>query len=97
MATPLTDRILETARRIPEGSTASYAELALMATGSPRRARAVGQALRGCASDVPWWRVVHADGTLAGVKDPLQARLLRAEGVRIGLRRGRPAVMQSSR
>lgn len=44
--------------------------------GAPRHA---GTVLRSAPGDVPWWRVVRADGTLA--KGERQAALLREEGV----------------
>ena len=52
---------------IPHGATASYAEMAL-AIGTPRAARAVGNALARCRLSpiVPCHRVIHADGTLGG-------------------------------
>lgn len=47
---------------------------------SPGAPRYAGTALRACDEpDVPWWRVVRADGTLA--KGARQAALLRDEGV----------------
>lgn len=78
---------LETARRIPSGETRSFAELAAMA-GRPGGARAAGRTLAACPveSDVPWHRVVAADGSLA--RDPARAAeqlaRLRAEGARCG-------------
>jgi Predicted methylated DNA-protein cysteine methyltransferase len=46
---------------------------------SPGAPRYAGTALRNAGDDVPWWRVVRADGTLA--KGARQAALLRDEGV----------------
>jgi hypothetical protein len=45
-------------------------------------ARAVGQAKAHCPDDVPWWRVVHADGRMKGTPgaDEQRARLAE-EGV----------------
>ena len=59
--------VYATARRIPYGQTASYAEVAAMA-GSPRAARAVGRAMARCPffPVVPCHRVIHADGSLGG-------------------------------
>lgn len=62
------DRAVYTAvRSIPFGSTASYAEVALMA-GYPGAARAVGNALGRCEVSpvVPCHRVVYADGRIGG-------------------------------
>jgi methylated-DNA-protein-cysteine methyltransferase related protein len=67
-------RILERARSIPSGCGSTYGDLS---PGAPRHAGAV---LHACdLGDVPWQRVVRADGSLA--KGERQRRLLEAEGV----------------
>jgi len=52
---------------VPHGETASYGEVAAMA-GSPRAARAVGNAMARCPlfPVVPCHRVIHADGSIRG-------------------------------
>jgi methylated-DNA-protein-cysteine methyltransferase related protein len=65
--------VLEAVRAIPEGFVRTYGDLC---PGAPRF---TGTALRGVGDTVPWWRVVHADGTLAVGED--QRRRLEAEGV----------------
>jgi methylated-DNA-protein-cysteine methyltransferase related protein len=67
-------------RTIPRGRTLSYGEVALRA-GKPRGARAVVRALHDL-DDVPWWRVIRSDGTLAPQVAREQAQLLAQEGVR---------------
>src|SRR5436853_2916115 len=67
-------------RSIPRGRTLSYSEVALRA-GKPRGARAVVRALH-VLDDVPWWRVIRADGTLAREVAHEQSQLLAAEGAR---------------
>lgn len=59
-------RIWDTVRDIPEGSVASYGQVAGIA-GFPRGARQVGYALRHLPSDhdVPWHRVITATGRIA--------------------------------
>lgn len=78
-------------RAIPRGRTLSYSEVALRA-GKPRGARAVVRALH-VLDDVPWWRVVRADGKLAKEVAYEQSQLLAAEGTRLATakssRRGR--------
>ena len=60
-------------RRIPPGYVRTYGDVS---PGAPRYA---GTALRHAGDDVPWWRVVRSDGTLAqGAK---QAARLREDGV----------------
>ncbi|MDX6728247.1 MAG: hypothetical protein QOK49_3052 [Baekduia sp.] len=46
---------------------------------SPGAPRFTGTVLRLTGEDVPWWRVVRSDGTLA--KGDRQRALLQAEGV----------------
>ncbi len=67
---------------IPRGQVMAYGEIA-EAAGFPGAARAVGTLLRNEGGDLPWWRVVRADGSLATGKESRQTERLRAEGVRI--------------
>ena len=67
--TAFQQRVWQALRRIPAGSTASYAEIANR-IGSPKSARAVAQA---CATNalavaIPCHRVVRSDGALAGYR-----------------------------
>ncbi len=66
--------VLERVRAIPAGSVASYGDV------SPGAPRFAGSVLFGADEpDLPWWRVVRADGSLA--KGARQKRRLREEGV----------------
>ena len=66
--------VLERVRGIPEGFVSTYGDV------SPGAPRFAGTVLFECDDpDLPWWRVVRADGSLA--KGERQKRLLRAEGV----------------
>lgn len=66
--------MLERVREIPAGFVSTYGDIS---PGSPRFA---GSVLFECDDpDVPWWRVVRADGSLA--KGQRQKERLRAEGV----------------
>ena len=69
------ERVLDRVRRIPEGFVATYGDLT---PGAPRHAgRVLSQST--AADAAPWWRVVRADGSLAGGER--QRALLRAEDV----------------
>jgi methylated-DNA-protein-cysteine methyltransferase-like protein len=70
------------ARRVPPGRATTYGVLAEACHGTPRGARGVGQAMARCPGDVPWWRVVYADGAMKGAAgaDEQRARLAE-EGV----------------
>ena len=80
------DVILARIRRVPPGYVTTYGDLS---PGAPRLAGAV---LSRTGSDVPWWRVVRADGSLA--KGTNQRERLMDEGV--PFRRGR-VVMDDAR
>jgi alkylated DNA nucleotide flippase Atl1 len=62
------------------GEVVSYGEVARRA-GRRGAARAVGAFLAEFGRDLPWWRVVRADGRLAAGKPHRQGRLLAAEGI----------------
>ena len=63
---------------IPTGCVAAYGEIG-RALGI--NARQVGRAVSLLEDDVPWWRVVHADGTPATCHEGGARALLKAEGV----------------
>lgn len=65
---------------IPVGSVLAYGEVAARA-GLPGRARLVGQILAEDGHDLPWHRVLHANGTPAPHLAAEQLARLRAEGV----------------
>jgi methylated-DNA-protein-cysteine methyltransferase-like protein len=88
----LYQRIWGTVRLIPKGKVATYGQIAHM-TGLPGHARMVGYALHGLSdgSNVPWHRVINAQGRISLPKGSSaharQRRLLQQEGVLF--RRGR--------
>jgi methylated-DNA-protein-cysteine methyltransferase-like protein len=67
------ERILERIRAIPEGFVRTYGDI------DPRAPRFVGLVLSETEEDLPWQRVVRADGSLP--KGEKQRRLLVREGV----------------
>ena len=70
----------EVVRAIPPGETSTYGEVAARA-GLPGRARLVGRILAEDGHDLPWHRVLRADGTCAPHLAREQSARLRAEGV----------------
>lgn len=67
-------RVLERIRATPPGFVRTYGDV------SPGAPRLAGRILAACEDpDVPWHRIVRADGSLA--KGALQRRLLEREGV----------------
>ena len=76
MAHPGHDRtaaVLARVRDTPEGFVRSYGDV------SPGAPRFAGTVLYRTEEDVPWWRIVRADGSLA--KGARQRALLEDEGV----------------
>jgi len=82
-----TETIIERIRRVPAGFVTTYGDLS---PGAPRQSGRVLSQHAG--EDVPWWRVVHADGTW--VNGERQRALLMEEGVPI---RGQRVVMDEAR
>lgn len=81
-----TARIVERIRAIPEGFVRTYGDI------DPAAPRLVGGVLATTHEDVPWHRVVRADGSVA--KGARQLERLRREGVplhgdRVDLRQAR--------
>jgi alkylated DNA nucleotide flippase Atl1 len=82
MASDFLEAIWALARRVPPGRATTYGQLAEAHYGVGRGARIVGQAMARCPRDLPWWRVVHADGTMKGTPGADEQRALLAdEGV----------------
>ncbi len=80
--TPLQERFRAVIADLAVGEVVSYGEVARRA-GQRGAARAVGGFLAAYGADLPWWRVVRADGSLAAHKPREQGRRLRAEGVEV--------------
>lgn len=88
------DHVYAVVRRVPCGRVTTYGAVALM-LGQPRGARAVGYALNALKDrggdpaygDVPWQRVINAQGRISIVNREYdaaeQAARLRAEGVAV--------------
>ena len=74
MQTSRTERVLARVRNTPEGFVRAYGDV------SPGAPRFAGTVLAGSHDpDLPWWRIVRADGSLA--KGARQRALLEAEGI----------------
>ncbi|MFD4262123.1 MGMT family protein [Streptomyces sp. NPDC058534] len=72
--------IREAVIAIPAGFVASYGDIGRRVGAGPRQ---VGQAMSLLGDGVPWWRIVHADGTPASCHDGQAPKLLQAEGTRM--------------
>jgi methylated-DNA-protein-cysteine methyltransferase-like protein len=83
----LTRRIIELIKAVPAGRVTSYRDLA-WAAGLPNGARQVVRVLHlfSQKENLPWHRVIRADGTIAlpaGGGREEQIALLRAEGLTV--------------
>ena len=80
------EEVYAAVREIPRGRVLSYGQIAAAIGATPR---GVGWAMSQAPADVPWHRVVGADGYLriarrAPELKAIQRGLLEAEGVRLG-------------
>jgi methylated-DNA-protein-cysteine methyltransferase related protein len=74
ISSPRAEAVLDRVRAVPEGYVRTYGDV------SPGAPRFAGTVLFECDDpDVPWYRIVRADGSLA--KGRRQRRRLMAEGV----------------
>jgi methylated-DNA-protein-cysteine methyltransferase-like protein len=85
--TPSSEAIIAVIRSIPPGNVMAYGEVAA-AAGIHNGARMVSRILHSCSAshNLPWWRVIRADGCIAlphgqGLEE--QAAALRAEGLSV--------------
>lgn len=80
------EQVYQVVRCIPPGKVATYGQIARL-LGMPHAARTVGWALHSIpeGSDVPWQRVINAQGIISldahGPGGAIQRSLLEAEGV----------------
>lgn len=70
--------VWDVALGIAEGDVMSYGEVGRVVGLDPRH---VGRIVSRIADEIPWWRVVRADGTPAACHGGTAQDLLRAEGV----------------
>ncbi|GLY68258.1 MGMT family protein [Amycolatopsis taiwanensis] len=75
----LHERVREVIATVPPGKVATYGDIAAIA-GAPSP-RLVGRILAEDGADLPWHRVLRANGTPAPHLAHRQLELLRAEGV----------------
>jgi alkylated DNA nucleotide flippase Atl1 len=83
--------VLDLVERIPPGRVMSYGDIAeFLGRAGPRQ---VGRVLATWGGGVPWWRVIHADGTPAPGHERRALEHYREEGTPLAIAaRGRTAV-----
>jgi methylated-DNA-protein-cysteine methyltransferase-like protein len=78
---PFAQQVYAIVAQIPQGCVCSYGTIARL-LGAPRAARQIGWAMRHCPDELPWQRVVRADGSIAGgAYADLRRAMLEAEGI----------------
>lgn len=87
MASPTTQLIIETIKRIPRGKVTSYGRIAALA-GLANGARQVVRVLHSSSEKegLPWFRLLRKDGSIAlppGEGFELQRALLEKEGIEV--------------
>lgn len=83
------ERVYDTVRQIPHGHVTSYGYISFLIRGDRGAARTVGWALSALpevfVDEVPWWRVINAQGRISNTRAEHgaveQRRRLEAEGV----------------
>jgi methylated-DNA-protein-cysteine methyltransferase-like protein len=77
-------------RLVPRGHVVTYGQVAAL-LGAPRSARAVGGAMRACPDDIPWHRVVNAQGAISRRRrmGGMLTQRIRLEQEGVPMRRGR--------
>lgn len=78
MSVDVVSQVRSTVMSIPAGRVASYGQIGRSLGIGPRQA---GRAVALLGDDVPWWRVVYADGRPAACHGGQARPLLQAEGV----------------
>ncbi len=75
-------RVYDIVRQVPHGKVTTYGDVAQL-VGQGCDARIVGYAMAACPTDVPWQRVVNAQGkiSLKGENAQKQRLRLEAEGI----------------
>jgi methylated-DNA-protein-cysteine methyltransferase-like protein len=81
-ARALFPRIYDLVRQVPRGKVTTYGDIAQL-IGPGCDARLVGYAMADCPADVPWQRVINAQGkiSLQGDSADKQRMRLEAEGI----------------
>ncbi|MFE2120037.1 MGMT family protein [Rhodococcus aetherivorans] len=89
--TSIIDAVREAVAAIPPGSVTSYGDIGTRIGAGPRQ---VGRAMSLLDDNVPWWRVVYADGTTASCHGGRAPALLLEEGTPVA---GKRVDMQRAR
>jgi methylated-DNA-protein-cysteine methyltransferase related protein len=63
MTSPIFEELYDLVRSIPPGKVTNYGELG-RAMRNPVSGLLIGRWMANCPEDIPWWRVVGADGKL---------------------------------
>jgi alkylated DNA nucleotide flippase Atl1 len=79
VASAFAEGVWALARQVPAGRATTYGLLAEAWYGVAKGSRGVGRAIARCPDDVPWWRVVRADGAMKAAPGAEEQRARLAE------------------
>ena len=88
--------VLEAVEDIPYGKVMGYKDVACK-IGYPNHARHVGFVLSATfEEDLPWWRVIRSDGSIALKGDPIRGpiQIQKLKGENISFRNGKVEISQ---
>jgi methylated-DNA-protein-cysteine methyltransferase-like protein len=86
-AQALFPRVYDIVRQVPRGKVTTYGDVAQL-VGQGCDARLAGYAMAACPDDVPWQRVINAQGKISVQGDSAQKQRMRleAEGIEFDAR-----------
>lgn len=81
---PFTEKVIEHIKAVPYGRVATYGQIAKLA-GNPRSARQVSRILHTMSKkhNLPWHRIINAQGKIVIADPTRQVDLLLEEGVEV--------------
>lgn len=81
---PFTEKVINQIKAIPTGRVSTYGQIAKL-SGNPRAARQVSRLLHTMSDkyDLPWHRIINAQGKIVIADPERQINLLIAEGIEV--------------
>src|SRR5690625_2120766 len=82
--TPFTEKVIAILKKVPHGKVATYGQIARLA-GNRRAARQIARILYSMSKNhqLPWHRIINAQGKIVSPKVESQINLLLAEGIAV--------------
>jgi len=82
--TPFTEKVIAILKKVPQGKVATYGQIAYL-SGNRRAARHISRILYSMSErhQLPWHRIINAQGKIVSPNSENQIKLLMAEGVAV--------------